>query len=154
MIYAGVDPGQNGALSAINENNEVIFCSTMSRENLVNLFSELKSMADENSQGIIVCVEKVGAMPGQGVTSMFSFGKSAGFIEGVLETLKIPYQLVPPQTWKKSFSLLHKDKKASIETCKQLFPGVNLLPTQRCKKESDGMAESLLMAQFAKRSLK
>lgn len=154
MIYAGVDPGKSGALSAINENNEVIFCKPMSNENLINSFSELKNYAIQNEDGIIVCVEKVGAMPGQGVTSMFNFGKGAGFIEGVLQTLSIPYQLVPPATWKKSFSLMHKDKSESIRVCKQLFPGVNLLPTSRCRKESDGMAESLLMAEYSKRKLK
>ncbi|MDE6842532.1 MAG: hypothetical protein K2J24_03310, partial [Muribaculaceae bacterium] len=31
------------------------------------------------------CLEKVGAMPKQGVTSMFHFGENYGFIQGVLE---------------------------------------------------------------------
>lgn len=154
MIYLGVDPGAKGGLAAIDENSKVLFAVPMSRENLVNYIKKLHYDIIETNDGVIACVEKVGAMPGQGVTSMFSFGKSAGFIEGVLESFQIPYQLVPPQTWKKSFSLLHKDKKASIETCKQLFPGVNLLPTERCRKESDGLAESILMALFAKRKLK
>lgn len=154
MIYAGVDPGQKGGLSAIDENNKIIFCAPMSNENLVNLFIQLKNDTIERNDGVIVCVEKVGAMPGQGVTSMFNFGKSAGYIEGVLSALKIPYQLVPPQTWKKCFSLFHKDKSASIQVCKQLFPEVNLFPTPRCRKESDGMGESLLMAEYAKRKLR
>ena len=145
MIYLGVDPGSKGGLAAIDENNNVLFAVPMSRENLVKYCETIK---DDN---VICCVEKVGAMPGQGVTSMFSFGKSAGFIEGVLESMSIPYQLIPPQTWKKEFSLLHKDKKSSIETCKKLFPGVNLIPTERSRKESDGIAESLLIALFTKR---
>lgn len=154
MIYLGIDVGAKGALSAIDENNKVLFAVPMSRENLVNYIKKVHFDIIERNDGVIACVEKVGAMPGQGVTSMFSFGKSAGFIEGVLESFEIPYQLVPPQTWKKSFSLLHKDKKASIEMCKQLFPGINLLPTERCRKESDGLAESTLMALYAKRKLK
>lgn len=154
MIYIGIDPGALGGLSAIDENNKIIFAVKMSRENLVNYIKYIHNDIIERNDAVIACVEKVGAMPGQGVTSMFSFGKSAGFIEGVLESFAIPYQLVPPNTWKKSFSLINKDKKASIETCKQLFPGVNLLPTERCRKESDGIAESLIMALFAKRKLK
>lgn len=154
MIYLGVDVGTKGGIAAINENNKVIFAVPMSRENLVNYIKNVHDDIIARNDGVIACVEKVGAMHGQGVTSMFSFGKSAGFIEGVLESFDIPYQLVPPQTWKKSFSLLHKDKKASIETCKQLFPGINLLPTERCRKESDGIAESALMAMYAKRKLK
>lgn len=152
MIYLGVDPGQKGGLSAINDKNQVVFAVELSRSNLVNYLGSVKKYA--NGDGVIACVEKVGAMPGQGVTSMFNFGKDAGFIEGVLESFGIPYQLVPPATWKKEFSLIHKDKKDSIQVCKQLFPGINLLPTERCKKESDGIAESALIALYARRRFK
>lgn len=89
-------------------------------------------------------------MPGQGVTSMFHFGKSAGFIEGVLSALKIPFELVIPQKWKKTFDL-HADKTESINVCQKLFPSANLLPTPRCKKPSDGMAEALLIAEYGRR---
>ena len=89
-------------------------------------------------------------MHGQGVTSMFNFGKSAGFIEGVLRAYNIPFQLVPPKTWKKEFSL-GSDKAQSIEVCKRLFPKVNLLRTDKCRKEHDGMAEALLMAEYGRR---
>lgn len=154
MIYVGVDPGAHGGLAAIDENNKVLFAVPMSRDNLVHYIKKLHNDIIEKNDGVIACVEKVGAMPGQGVTGMFNFGKSAGFIEGVLESFQIPYQLVPPQTWKKSFSLLHKDKKASIQMCKQLFPRVNLLPTERCRKESDGISEAILMSLYAKRKLK
>lgn len=37
--------------------------------------------------------------------------------------------------------------------CNRLFPGVSLLPTERCRKDNDGMAEALLMAEYAKRRL-
>lgn len=94
-------------------------------------------------------VEKVGAMPGQGVTSMFHFGKSAGYIEGVLKAKNIPFELVSPQKWKKKYEL-HSDKEQSIAKCKELFPDINLLRTPRCKKESDGMAEALLIANYGK----
>jgi crossover junction endodeoxyribonuclease RuvC len=99
---------------------------------------------------MVACVEKVGAMHGQGVRSMFTFGQSYGFILGVLAALGIGVQLVPPGTWKKEFSLIGKDKAASIEVCKRLFPGVNLLPSEKCWKDSDGMAEALLLACYAK----
>ena len=154
MIYLGVDPGAKGGLAAIDENNKILFAVPMSRENLVNYIKMLNNDVIDRNDGVIACVEKVGAMLGQGVTSLFTFGQSAGFIDGVFESFEIPYQLVPPQTWKKSFSLLHKDKKASIETCKQLFPGVNLLPTERFRKESDGISQAILMNLFSQRKLK
>lgn len=152
--YMGIDVGEKGGIAIIDENSKIVYLKSMSRENLVNCCHIISTWIKENDASIVACVEKVGAMPKQGVTSMFNFGKGAGFIEGVLEMSNIPYQLVPPATWKKAFSLLHKDKKASIEVCKQLFPGVNLLPTERCKKESDGLGESILMALYAKRKLR
>jgi crossover junction endodeoxyribonuclease RuvC len=90
-------------------------------------------------------------MPHQGVTSMFSFGQSYGFILGVLTAFGIGYQLVPPGTWKREHGLLHTQKQDSVAVAKRLFPGVSLLPTERCRKESDGMAEALLIAEYARR---
>ena len=83
---------------------------------------------------------------------MFHFGKAAGFIEGVLCALGIPFQLIPPQRWKKEYSL-GSDKQQSVDACRGLFPNVSLLPTERCRKPSDGMAEALLMAEYARRRL-
>ena len=97
------------------------------------------------------CLEHVGARPGQGVTSMFSFGENFGFIQGLLTAYSIPFELVRPQKWKKEFSVT-ADKNTSIEVCKRLFPGVNLIP-QGCRKENDGMAEACLLALYAKRRM-
>lgn len=98
------------------------------------------------------CLERVGAMPKQGVNSMFHFGENYGFIQGLLTAYSIPYELVTPQKWKKEFQITG-DKNSSIDVCKRLFPYVNLRKTERCKKDHDGMAEALLMAEYAKRKL-
>ena len=147
MNYIGIDPGKKGAIAWLENGCQAVW--PYSNEPPVQLCKEAME-AIEHKQKVIVCVEKVGAMPKQGVTSMFNFGKSAGFIEGALTACGIPYQLVPPQTWKREFSLGHS-KEDSITVCKRLFPSVKLLPTDRCKKESDGMAEALLMALYAQR---
>ena len=144
MIYIGVDPGKSGGFAVIDNG-------------MIGVFpwddhSFIDNMAAAMNRGkCVACVERVGAMPGQGVTSMFNFGKSAGYIEGVLAALGISYQLVMPKRWKAEFTLNGKDKAASIEVCKRLFPDVDLRPTARCRKDSDGMAEALLLACFAKR---
>lgn len=91
-------------------------------------------------------------MPGQGVTSMFKFGENFGFIQGLLMAYSIPYELVTPQKWKKEFQVTG-DKNSSISVCKRLFPDVPLRRTDRCKKDHDGMAEALLMAEYARRRL-
>jgi crossover junction endodeoxyribonuclease RuvC len=112
---------------------------------------EMASLMQMKEHGIVAAVEKVGARPGQGTVSMFNFGKSAGYIEGVLSALGIPYQLVPPNKWKKEFSLIGQDKQASIVTCRKLFPELDLKRTERCRTDSDGKAEATLLAEYARR---
>lgn len=145
MIYIGIDPGKKGGYAAILD--DIISTKPWKDGDFID---DMRLLSKASK--CIACVEKVGAMPGQGVTSMFNFGRSAGFIEGVLDALGIPYQLVTPQRWKKEFTL-HNSKQQSIEVCKRLFPDVTLLPTPRSRVPSDGMAEALLMAEYARRKM-
>lgn len=95
-------------------------------------------------------LERVNAMPGQGVVSMFSFGENFGWIQGVLEANGIPYELVRPQAWKKAFGIT-ADKNTSVQVAKRMFPNAKLLRTERSRKDDDNIAESLLMAEYARR---
>lgn len=150
MIYIGVDPGAKGGYAVISktETGQAVFAYPWDD----NFFAmEMAFLMTTKERGIVAAVEKVGARPGQGTVSMFNFGKNAGYIEGVLSALGIPYQLVPPAKWKKDFSLIGKDKQASIATCHKLFPELDLKRTERCRTDSDGMAEALLMAEYARR---
>lgn len=146
FIYLGIDPGKSGGIAFIDERSGTSYAYPYSNE-------RLNQLASDEPYRIKCIVEKVGAMPGQGVTSMFNFGMNFGYIQGVLEANGISYQLVPPRTWKKEFSL-DFDKQKSIECCKRLFPHVNLKRTDKCRNDHDGMAESLLIAEYARRKLK
>jgi crossover junction endodeoxyribonuclease RuvC len=90
-------------------------------------------------------VEHVGAMPGQGVASMFTFGHAAGAVEGVLAALMIPVTLVPPQTWKRRAGLIGKDKDAARSRAIQLWPRWNALGK---KGEGQALADAALIARF------
>jgi crossover junction endodeoxyribonuclease RuvC len=48
----------------------------------------------------LVVLEKVGARPGQGVTSMFSFGTGFGELRGALKWADLRYHQALPQDWK------------------------------------------------------
>lgn len=142
MTYIGIDPGKSGALAIIEEN--FVFAVPFGENEYID---ELRAVDPKKS---VVCLEHVHAMPKQGVTSQFNFGANFGWIQGVLDTFRIPYELVTPQKWKKEFSVT-ADKNGAVACCKRLFPGVSLLRTDKCKKEHDGMAEALLMAEYARR---
>lgn len=145
--YIGIDPGKSGAMAIMPATGEVQVIPFDVVKYSVAL-AQLRGKPND----VMCCVEKVSAMPGQGVVSMFNFGHNLGVIEGLLRGYGIPYQLVPPQTWKKEFSL-SSDKTKSIEVCQKLFPNVSLLATERSRKPHDGMAEALLMSEYARRKL-
>lgn len=158
MIYIGIDPGKNGGIAVIHDKFPKPFDISVykySDDDLIDVIAictKGASIAVHRDEEIKCVLEKVNAMPGQGVVSMFNFGQNFGFIQGVLKAYEIPFELVPPQKWKKEFSVT-SDKNTSIEVAKRLFPGVNLKATERCKKDHDGMAEALLMAEYARRKL-
>lgn len=139
MTYIGIDPGAKGAVAVIKEGQAAAY----PMEKLIEVLREVKEPA-------ICCLEKVHSMPGQGVSSTFAFGTAYGFVRGAMEAFSIPYQEITPRKWKSEYGL-NNDKIRSVEVCKKLFPKTSLLPSPKCRKDSDGMAEALLMAEYAKR---
>lgn len=144
MTYIGIDPGKAGAIAIIED--DAVITAPFDQDEYVDLLFRV------NEKEAVCCLEHVSAMPGQGVTSMFSFGENFGWIQGVLSAYRIPYELVRPQKWKKAFSITG-DKNSSIQVCKRLFPQVSLKRTEKCKTDHDGIAEALLMAEYARRYL-
>ena len=160
-VFCGIDPGKDGALAILgyreapilvpfseteyaNQLRRLDFCRTEAEK-------DLEAIMHVPATEVFCVVEHVNAMPGQGVTSCFSFGQNFGVILGLLTAFRIPYELVRPQKWKRVFSCT-SDKNTSIDVCKRLFPGVNLIPPG-CRKEHDGMAEACLLALYAKRRM-
>lgn len=145
MIYAGCDPGKRGAIAFLDATGvKTVFA--FDKETWINAIAYYAQL------GMRCCLEKVHAMPRQGVTSTFSFGENYGWIKGVLDANQVSYQEIPPERWKKEFGL-NTDKKKSVEVCRQLFPDVNLKATPASRTDSDGMAEAILMAEYARRCL-
>ena len=137
-FYVGIDPGKFGGIAVLNE--EMHIAMPYSNQALIEVCQMYQGSCS-------VTVENVHSMPGQGTVSMFTFGRNFGYILGVLEAFQIPYTLVDPRVWKKYYGL-SSDKQESIAKCKELYPGIYLYPTKRCKKESDGMAEAILISRY------
>ena len=147
MYYIGIDPGKSGAMVILNDKQ---VASIVPFDEIEYIRTLKKILLKDKC--VVGCLEKVNAMPKQGVVSMFNFGKNFGFIQGVLMSLGISYELVTPQKWKKEFSVT-SDKNTSIEVARRLFPEVNLKRTERSIKDDDNIAEALLMAEYARRRL-
>ena len=150
--FIGIDPGSSsGAIAMITEDG-VIELYPLEKEILK------QCCRDWAFDDCIVCLEKVGVMPGQGIVSMGSFMKSVGYICGVLEAFGLPYQEIPSPKWKREFGCnlgkgaTTKEKKAKdVEVCRKLYPGISLRRTDRCKTDWYDAADAILLATYAKR---
>lgn len=97
-------------------------------------------------------MEKVTAMPGQGVTSMFSFGENFGLLKGILASVCRDVRLVRPQAWqiwvRKQYGEKAEGKEAWIEIARQEFGEDSVLAPGR-RKPQDGLGDALCMALYA-----
>ena len=153
--YVGIDPGQKGGIAFIEPraDHATTFAMPMAGKEIdVSAITEL--FAEWTVGKVIVVIEKVHAMPKQGVVSTFKFGFGTGVLHGIVRTLGFPLHLVTPQKWKKVvLEGTSKDKAAAIDFCKRIYPDINLLATKRSRVPHDGMADALCIARYAEISL-
>jgi crossover junction endodeoxyribonuclease RuvC len=89
----------------------------------------------------VAVVEKVSAMPKQGVSSTFKFGMGAGLLRGVLAGAGVPIIDAAPTVWKKHFKLDSDAEKARALAIRR-FPKLDGLG----RKKDHNRAEALLLA--------
>ena len=153
MIIFGIDPGVSGAISIL-ENKKVIEVFEMPtmidgkkskrQVNGAQVTNIIKGRLDKNKE-IIVVVEHVNAMPGQGVTSMFNFGQSFGVIKGICSALSLPIYFVRPMKWKKHFNLIKTNKDASRTKVIEIYPEIS---SKLSRKKDSNKADAILIARY------
>ena len=153
MIIIGIDPGISGALAILEGKRvmKIIDMPVMSegKKNKRQVNSALlASLIKENTKDydeIVVVVEQVNAMPGQGVTSMFNFGQTFGAIKGICAALNLPIFFVRPAKWKKHFDLINSSKDASRTKAIEMYPSIS---DQLSKKKDVNKSDAILIARF------
>lgn len=154
-MIIGIDPGASGAIAAFNVETghlsvmdmpvmEVMRGKTMKRELNAPLLAGIFSDLDANFKITAVYFEKVGAMPGQGVSSMFAFGRNVGTIEGIMAALEWPVSYVTPQAWQKATNV-RQGKDGSRLRAIELFPSYAQL---FARKKDDGRSDAALIAWY------
>jgi len=146
MIYIGIDPGASGAIAAITDDGGIVFLEDFPGDEgqVANMVYHLSKIGRSTA-----ALEKVSAMPGQGVTSMFKFGTNYGIWMGALASFKIPFVLVRPQQWQKGMISKAQDKKPALAAASRLFPSAELYGPRGGGK--DGRADALLIAEWCRR---
>jgi crossover junction endodeoxyribonuclease RuvC len=149
----GIDVGLNGAIACITGGNlsDVFDMPTVTldrngKSKRQISIPELVQIIDDFKPEEAYC-EKVFAMSGQGVTSVFSFGRSLGAIEGVLAARLIKTTLVTPQTWQKAMGVTG-GKDGARARAMEVFPWQSAMFKL---KKHDGRADAALIAAWGLR---
>ena len=153
MIIFGIDPGISGAISIL-ENKKVIDVFDMptmidgkknkKQVNGSQVTNIIKERLNDGKE-ILVVVEHVNAMPGQGVTSMFNFGQSFGIVKGICSALSLPIYFVRPTKWKKHFNLIKVNKDASRTKVIEIYPEIS---NKISRKKDSNRADAILIARY------
>jgi len=149
----GIDVGLNGAIAIVSDGQliELHDMPTVSleRNNKTKRMVNAAELARLIRQGKPDCayLERLNAMPGQGVSSMFSMGQSLGVVLGILAALDIPTTTIPPRTWQKALDV-PQGKDGSRYRASQLFPAH---ADKFARVKDDGRSDATLIAAYGAR---
>jgi crossover junction endodeoxyribonuclease RuvC len=143
VTYIGIDPGKSGGIAVISDDSGE-GCETFAIAKMTETDIAATLMGARPLEGsMFAYIEKVHAMPGQGVTSMFTFGQSYGFLRDCLISLGIPFEEATPRKWQAALGCLSGgDKNVTKARAQQLFPSV---------KVTHAIADALLIAEYCRR---
>jgi crossover junction endodeoxyribonuclease RuvC len=157
-VLVGVDPGLSGAVAFFDELNHTFLVVDMPTKTLVRNGKarrkidavKLGRALEASTQGrdVRAYVEQVGAMPGQGVTSMFTFGRAAGVVDGELGYMGVDPVYVPPRVWQARLGLLPgSDKESHRVLAATLYPDHAKMFS---RVKDDGRADAALILHYGR----
>lgn len=134
----GIDPGKTGGIAIINPVANTVETLSMTNKTEMDIYDWMV----ENDRPTKCIIEKVHGMPGQ--RGMFEFGKSFGFLIGLITARQIPFELVIPNKWQKFLGCQTKgDKNVTKRKAQQLFPQLKI---------THAIADALLIAEYCWRT--
>jgi hypothetical protein len=158
-IFIGIDPGVRGACAVLHPLHGPQVCDFEPGVVPRPLLEAAEDSGHFLGHEAVAVIERVSAMPKQGVSSTFKFGTNFGVWIGRLEALGIPYVFVAPGKWQKhAFNdqprQMHtrngrkvlNTKAMSLAVARRLYP---MLSERLRLKKHDGRADALLIARYA-----
>lgn len=151
MIILGVDPGLSGGLSAVQAfpGQSVRLLASISipthgekakrRVDVAPVIGFIFSQKPDHA-----FIERAQAMPEQGSSSGFHYGRAVGALEATIEGMQIPLTVIESTAWKKAHSLIKCGKEDSRQRALRLFPGTDAF----ARKLDHNRAESALIAWY------
>lgn len=153
MIVLAIDPGMKGGVAMLDTSLNKVLASPMPLIGKELDYKRIHSTITSVTPDVIV-IEKVHAMPKQGVTSMFNFGMNYGSLIALSAISSARLVLVTPQMWKKHvLAGTNKDKDAAIQFCTHTYPSIELVQP-KCRKPHDGVADAICLAHYGAHYIK
>ena len=144
--YLGIDPGQSGAMALLTDELPQVEDWPSDPNAAADLLREWLGQYRVE----LAALERVNAMPKQGVSSTFKLGCNLGAWQGILSALGLPYLMPTPREWQKGLvkpSDGADPKARSLAVARRLFPDEEL-----SRKKDHGRADALLLAWYAKQN--
>lgn len=150
-MWIGIDPGVAGGMAVIDQfvdhelvERVAVTCLKFKGATEADISNFVLSAVTTSESPKFAMIELVHSSPQMGVTSAFTFGRSYGFLRGLLIAHGIAFEEVRPQAWQKLLGCLsHGEKNVTKAKAQQLFPG---------EKITHGNADALLIAEFCRRT--
>jgi hypothetical protein len=149
MIYVGIDPGKQGAVAEMGNDDIFVWGQAEPVRDLIQLQIEV----DCRMNKALVVIEKMTPYA-PSKTAIGSIMYQFGEIVGACKALKLPYIIVRPQEWKKEILKgmdWKKNKRCSVDYVLARYPELSLRRTDRCKKDDDNMADAVCLAEYGRR---
>jgi crossover junction endodeoxyribonuclease RuvC len=152
----GIDPGLSGALALLEMANDdpaliadvidvpVIGSGAKQSVDVIGLQEWLLRHGPRHA-----FLERGQAMPKQGASSGFKYGRVVGALEAVLAVSAIAITIVEPSRWKRHFHLAGADKEGARGLAIRLFPGSHAF---FARKKDHNRGEAVLIALYGLQS--
>jgi crossover junction endodeoxyribonuclease RuvC len=95
-------------------------------------------------------IERAQAMPKQGSSSGFLYGRAVGALEAIILSCGIRLTIIEPTKWKKYFKLAGGDKESARQKALMIFPTAHEFISL---KKDHGKAEAALIALYGSSKL-
>lgn len=128
MIVLGIDPGLTGGLAVVDAGNgqirvlEAIDVPTEGEDAKREVSPSVLTFIQKHRPGIAY-IERAQAMPDQGASSGFNYGKGYGALRMAVRGCLVPLTTIEATAWKRAHGLpAGSDKEHSRQLALHLFP--------------------------------
>lgn len=167
MLYAGIDPGKDGALVLLNAQGQIlskhktpIVSGGKSKDeyDIMGVLNLVRKLIEGTPESISFYLEKIGSLPSSmgGSSANYERGFAGALWRTSLTALYCSHTLIAPKTWQKLMlvDMPKVDPKVAAKlVAARLWPRESWLPSERCSKADQGFIDGALIAEFGRRTL-